>query len=122
MLDTFTSKLLNYLYSQNSNGDFRILSINEIMANLRIKENDNAKLNNSLSYLKEKEYIKIKYLDEEEICYCLLTNANIFIENNNFNKVSKSKSAGKYLLKLILLFLSAFLGAFSAVMIIHFFF
>ena len=120
MLDSFTLNLLNILKDYNKNNDFTVLVLKELENKIKTKKNS-LSIIESLNYLKEKDFIKIKYLDEEEICYCLLANAKIYLESENSNKIFKQKQTKMLIIQTLLTCLSAFLGAFVSVMIIHYF-
>lgn len=121
MLDEMTEKLLSFLYSLNSTGSFELIELKDIESNLKVKNITKSKIISSLNYLRDKEYIKLRYAEDDEICYAILTNANIYLESLNQTKNIEKRNNTKFILRLFLNFISAFLGAFVAVMIVHYF-
>ncbi|MBE5746357.1 MAG: hypothetical protein E7359_03615 [Clostridiales bacterium] len=120
MLDKFGAKLLSFLNENSKSGDFVILELDDIFANFKNKINKEL-LNNTLNYLTQNDYIKIKYLDNEELCYSCLTKARIYKETNEI-RIKGNKQNNKYLiLNIIFSSIAAFFGAFVAIMIVHFF-
>lgn len=122
MLDNFTELLLKYLYSLNNKGEFELISLNEIETNLKAKDFSRNKLISSLNYLRDKDYIKLRYAEDDEICYAILTNANIYIESLNQSKNINKRNNKKFILRIIFTFLSAFLGGLCGAMLVHFIF
>lgn len=122
MLDNFTEKLLKYLYSINNNGEFELISLNEIEANIKTKNFSKNKLISSLNYLRDKDYIKLRYAEDDEICYAILTNANIYLESLNQSKNINKRNNKKFILRIIFTFFSAFLGGLCGAVLVHFIF
>ena len=67
------------------------------------------------------DYIKIKFQDEEQICFCSLTKARIINETKLETKNDKKHANKLIILNIILSSVSAFLGAFLAILVVHFF-
>lgn len=122
MLDNFTELLLKYLYSLNNKGEFELISLNEIETNIKTKDFSRNKLISSLNYLRDKDYIKLRYAEDDEICYAILTNANIYIESLNQSKNINKRNNKKFILRIIFTFLSAFLGGLCGALLMHFIF
>ena len=121
MLDKFGLKLLNILLSTSENSEYVVISFEEIKSKFTKKEINDTILENTINYLNNNGYIKIKYIDEIEMCYAVLSKARQESENFLIEKKSK-KSAGKLIvLNIILSCISAFVGAFMAILIVHFF-
>ena len=121
MLDKFGLKLLNILLSTSENSEYVVISFEEIKSKFTKKEINDTILENTINYLNNNGYIKIKYIDEIEMCYAVLSKARQESENFLIEKKSK-KSAGKLMvLNIILSCISAFVGAFMAILIVHFF-
>ena len=63
MLDEMTEKLLSFLYSLNSTGSFELIELKDIESNLKVKNITKSKIISSLNYLRDKEYIKLRYAE-----------------------------------------------------------
>lgn len=120
MLDKFGLKLLNILNEEGSFGDYIVISLDELYNKFKNKASKEL-IQNTLDYLASNDYIKIKYKDEEEICYTCLTKARIVDETKLVNKNNKKEINKLIVLNIILSCLSAFFGAFIAILIVHFF-
>ena len=78
-------------------------------------------LDNTLNYLVQNDYIKIKYKDEDEFCYTCLTKTRMLKETNEI-RIKSDRQNNKYLiLNIIFSSISAFLGALLAILFVHFF-
>jgi len=121
MLDKFGLKLLNVLLNSGKNGDYIVLSLDDIKSNFKYNEINDTILNNTLNYLSQNDYIKIKFKDDEQICYSCLTKARIVDDTKLINKNNKKELNKLIVLNILFSCLSAFFGAFIAIMIVHFF-
>ena len=121
MLDKFALKLLNILIESAKSGDYIVLSFDDIKSKFKKNEINNTLLNNTLSFLCQNEYIKIKFKDEDQICYCCLTKSRLIDETKLISKNNKKETSKLLVLNIIFSCLSAFIGAFLAILIVHFF-
>lgn len=121
MLDKFGYKLLNILNEYSNNGDYVVLEYEDIFAKFKKQKINNEILNNTLNYLVQNDYIKIKYKDEDEFCYACLTKARMISETDEI-RIKSDKQNNKYLiLNIIFSSISAFFGAVLAILFVHFF-
>ena len=116
MDNKFVNNLLNLLNNYSKNGEYAVISFQDIKDNLKDKYSEN-KLLSALNYLIQNEYIKIRYKDELEMCYCSMPKATIFNESGSLKLNNKKQ----LILNLVVSGVSAFLGAFLAILIVHFF-
>jgi len=121
MLDKFGLNLLSYLNETSQNGEYIVLSFEDIKNKFKKNEVTNEVIKNTLDFLSNNDYIKIKFQDEEQICYCSLTKARIINETKIENKKDKKHASKLIILNIILSSISAFLGAFLAILLVHFF-
>lgn len=71
-----------------------------------------------ISFLKEEEYIVVKYQDKDEICLTLTVKAETYLAGENNDIAVKSQIVGGQIWWLFLgVFLAAFFGAFVATLI-----
>ena len=123
MLDKRTNTLLNFLVSSCENGSYVVIPTVD-MINLYSKKYgvDAVVINQILTYLKERNYIDIKYGDEN--CYCIATLPKARIEHENTQKSQKNtKNLRKIAIFCVILsFLFAFLGAIFGVFVSKFVF
>lgn len=121
MLDKFGLKLLNVLLENGKNGDYIVLSIDEIKSHFKTGEINDTILNNTLNFLSQNDYIKIKFKDDEQICYACLTKARLIEDTKLVNKNNKKQLNKLIILNIIFSCLSAFVGAVIAILFVHFF-
>ena len=121
MLDKFGFELLNILNEYSESGDYIVLEYEDIFSRFKKSKINKEILTNTLNYLVQNEYIKIKFKDDDEICFYTLTKARMIKETDEI-RVKSDKQNNKYLiLNIIFSSISAFFGAFIAIMFVHFF-
>jgi hypothetical protein len=87
MLDDRTDYLLNFINRECSEGTFRIFSPSELLAAFPKKyavDTDGLLL--IMGYLKEREFILVKYADEESICLTPLPKGRLYHEERASRK------------------------------------
>ena len=82
MLDLVSSSVLDAIYKMFlGNGGYKILDFSEIVSvipkNLNVDEN---RVRDCISVLCEKDYILVKYQDENEVCLCLTVKCRTYFE------------------------------------------
>ena len=123
MLDKFGLKILSYLNKISQNGEYKVLTFDDIKKHLNDINIKNEILEKTLDFLSKNDYIKIKFQDEEQICYCSLAKAKIVEDDTKLVSKNDKQTLNKMiLLNIIFSSIAAFLGAFVAIMIVHFFF
>ena len=70
-----------------------------------------------VDYLKTYKYIDVKYMDEKNICLCILDNTRIFQENLKSEKSAHKGYMTAMLINIVVSGFMAFLGAFLAIIL-----
>ncbi len=73
MLDKSSAKIINKLKRVCPNG-YKVFELDELSQVMQLKEDE---LKTSLKYLKDNEFLDIKYTDEDVICLSLLPKAKV---------------------------------------------
>lgn len=82
MLDKLTSKILESIVNLCNDDGYKVLSLQDISANLPKKYNlANDTLKSNISYLSNHEYIEIKYMEGDVVCLRLLPKSRIYFED-----------------------------------------
>lgn len=123
MIDTKSSLVLKILINECPNGSFHIIEGKDIISSLPLKYRvDFEGLENILNYLERKDFISIKYDDDDGVyCLCVLPSGNEYFENLNKQKREDKKSSllWRYILiNSITTFLFGFVGAVIAYLIL----
>ena len=117
MLDKKTDAVLEFIAHKVGNG-YKVLNKNQILAELPQKLNvDLQTLHGILAFLKENEYIDVKYQDKDEICLAATVKAESYVEGEK-NLTQKAKiTNGQLGILFAVTFAAAFLGAMIALLI-----
>ena len=117
MLDKKTDAVLELL-TEKAGNSYKVLNKNQLLDQLPKKLGiDMQGLLGIITFLKENEYVDVKYQDKEEICICTTVKAESYVEGEK-NITQKAKiTNGQVGLLMLGVFLSAFLGALVAVII-----
>lgn len=99
MLDKRSLKLLDIINGECKGDGYKIFAF----LDLSLMMPDELKLSaeeikSSILTLKEREYISVKYADEEEVCVCPLPKGRLIFENRLDEEIEKQESARKYFL------------------------
>lgn len=111
MLDKLNTKLLKELNNLCDGGSYKVLELNEIIASMPKFKMQFDTLKQNLEYLKEREYLDIKYFDENEVCLCVMPKGRLHSE-----EIAEQKKQVKSFYKVLIVTsissaLFAFLGA-----------
>ena len=117
MLDKKTDAVLELL-AQKAGNSYKVLNKKQILDELPSKlKIDLQSLLGIITFLKENEYVDVKYQDKEEICICTTVKAESYAEGEK-NITQKAKiTKGQLSLLLFGVFLAAFLGTLVATII-----
>lgn len=117
MLDKKTDAVLQLLAEKTSDG-YRVLNKEQLLGELPPKMHiDMQALLNIINFLKEDEYIDVKYQDKEEICLTATVKAQSYRDGEK-NIVQQAHITGKQVLLILLgVFLAAFAGALAATLL-----
>lgn len=108
--------LLRYFLNNCDNG-YRVIDVSKIFLEVKKYKGDYTQLEEDVNFLKTYKYIDVKYMDNANICLCVLDDSKIFQENL---KVSRTQHIGQVtaiFLTAILSGVMAFLGGFLAVIL-----
>ena len=70
-----------------------------------------------IAFLKENEYLTVKYQDQKEICLALSVKAESYLSGEQEPSVKAQMSKGQTWMLVALTFVAAFLGALAAVLL-----
>lgn len=86
MLDKKTNDVLRMLQQQVGYG-FKVVKKQLLLQALPPRSKiDEARLIAAVAYLKENDFAVVKYQDKEDICLCLTTKAQAYLEGESFEK------------------------------------
>ena len=95
MLDQRTSELLNIINGECQGTGYKILSLSELSLSMPKKYcMDQDGIRQSLKVLYEKEYLSVKYEDQNEVCLAVLPKGRLVFENG-IEKEMERKSSDK---------------------------
>ena len=107
MLDERTLTLLNIINEQCLNGGYKIFEIENLISSFpKPFSVDRQDLNECLFILSSREYINIKYQDEQEVCLSVLSKGRLENERRLDREIEKIQLEKRY-------FLYSFLGSLS---------
>ena len=117
MLDKKTDAVLQLL-TQKCGNTYKVLDKNQIVAELPKKLGiDVQGLLAIIAFLKENEYVDVKYQDKDEICLCCTVKAESYTDGEkNMEQKAKITNAQVWVLW-VGVFVMAFLGSFIATLI-----
>ena len=116
MLDKQNYKVIKKLQKLCLDGSYKVFDIDELCSLFNLKKEA---LNNDFKYLKDNEYIDIKYSDESVICLCLLPKSRQLEDQEKAKAYSHSNIMKVLLISGVFNGIMAFLGAFIAMLIIR---
>lgn len=117
MLDKKTDAVLE-LIAEKAGNAYKILNkrelIDELPAKLEVDEQAFAAI---IAFLKENEYVDVKYQDKEEICVAATVKAESYAEGEKNIQQKAKITNGQLGFLVTIMFLASFLGAFIATLI-----
>lgn len=114
MLDKRTDAVLELL-TEKAGNSYKVLNKNQILEELPKKlKIDLQTLLGIITFLKENEYVDVKYQDREEICICTTVKAESYAEGEKNITQKATITHGQVSLLLLGVFLAAFLGTLVA--------
>lgn len=115
MLDKRTHKVLLQLTKLCSKHSYEVIDLKEVLKVLPKKLiTDTDGLKQDLQYLKDRQYIDIKHIDDEECCLSLLADARLYKENIDGERTRRAKMFSWTIISSICSFAFAFMGSFLA--------
>ncbi len=105
MLDERTLALLNVINLECSSGGYKVFYIKDLISSFPVRLCvDETQLLESIETLSIRQYISVKYQDQNEICLCSLTKGRLESENRLDAQIERLEENKKH-------FLFSFLGA-----------
>jgi len=120
MLDKKTAKLLDELNGVCVDNSYKVIEIRDLCERMPQKlKIDNEVLLESIKHLVERNYISLKYFDEEVLCLCMLPKGRLFKEKSDEISLAKSKKFELAWVAMLCGAVGAFLGsAISTILIL----
>ncbi len=117
MLDKKTDTVLRLLMDK-AKENYKVLNKKQLLAELPPKLHlDEQGMLATINFLKENEYVDVKYQDKDEICLATTVKASSYGENAG-NVIQRANiSAKQAVLLTVCVFLAAFCGALLAILI-----
>lgn len=117
MLDKKSTALLELLYNKTENS-YKVLNkgqlIDELPKKLKVDEQGFSAI---VAFLKENEYVDVKYQDKDEICVSTTIKAESYLEGEKDLQQKAKITNTQATLLFVGVFIAAFLGALLAVVI-----
>lgn len=112
MLDRVTARVLEELNGICLDASYKVIGIKDLCQKFPKKlKIDEELLLQSINHLVERNYISLKYYDEEVICLSVLPKGRLFKEKSDELKVSKDKKFEIAWVALICGAIGAFIGS-----------
>ncbi len=106
MLDKRCVLLLEYIDKECAEGGYKVFEVKELLAALPAEFGADAEeLERCVLTLSAKEYINVKYIDEEEICLTPLSRGRLLFEKRLDDEIEQARAEKRY-------FAFSFTGAF----------
>ena len=117
MLDTLSTQLLEKINDVCFDGNYKVLEKSDLINSMSKHNIDVNSLENILKHLQARDFVNIKYSDEEVYCLALMPKGRLFDEKVKQAK-SEQKKTKKMLTYVVLASLgSSFVGAFLAMLV-----
>lgn len=114
MLDKKSDAVLELLTTKAGN-TYKVLNKSQLVAELPRKlDIDDQSLLNIITFLKENEYVDVKYQDKDEICLSATVKAESYVEGEKNITQKATITSGQVTVLLIGMFLAAFVGTLVA--------
>lgn len=117
MLDKRSASLLELLYNKTGSS-YKVLNKGQLMDELPKKlKVDEQSLSAIISFLKENEYVDVKYQDKDEICVTTTIKAESYLDGEKDLQQKAKITNAQATLLFVGVFIAAFLGALAAVLV-----
>ena len=118
MLDKQTVVLLDNLNNLCQDGNYKVLDKNDLINNYSKKYKINQdSLNDMIEHLQQRNYINVKYSDDNVYCLTVLPKGRLFEEKNKELQNERKKYNKLIITAMSLSCISAFVGAFCAMIL-----
>lgn len=109
--------LLKYLLNNCSDG-YKILDTQKIMTKIKKYKNNYELFESDVYFLKQRKYIDLKYVDENNVCLAIMDNSHILQENLKMENGTKKEMRFMLILSMLLCGVMAFVGSFLATLLL----
>jgi len=117
MLDKKSDAVLTLIASKTDNS-YKVLNKNQLLAELPSKLGiDGAAFSAIVAFLKENEYVDVKYQDKDEICICSTVKTESYMVGEKDMQQKAKISNGQLGFLLTAMFLASFFGALIATLL-----
>lgn len=120
MLEKKSRRLLEYINNECGEGAYKIFEFADIKKDLHSSRYDADSIAEIVKYLAEHDYIKLKYIDEENMCVTNTPRGRVFHEESRSLRYEESYRKRTVALVFLSSFLGAFLGAIAAIIVMRF--
>lgn len=110
--------LLKYLLNNCSEG-YKVIDTQKILVSIKKYKKNYEMLLQDIEYLKQMQYIDLKYMDEMNLCLSIKDNSRIFQENLKVEKSSTRHMQLYLILTMIASGIMSFIGAFLAILLLR---
>ena len=116
MLDKKSNAVLKALNKLTEGATYKVITSEEIIANLTQKSQYDAEsLKQIIDFLEKQDYINIKFSEENTYCYSILPKARIYLEQ--ISGTGKSKKTANPIIAYAYNALASFIGTFLALLV-----
>ena len=116
MLDKKSTAVLKVLNKLSSGSAYKVITADEIIANLTQKAlYDDETVKTIIDFLEKQEYLNIKFSEENTYCYSLLPKARIFLEQEIAKPTLKKSTANT--MNYVYTLIASFLGTLLALLV-----
>lgn len=117
-MDKRKLSLLKYLLNNCSEG-YKVIDTQKILVSIKKYKKNYEMLVKDIEYLKQMQYIDLKYIDEMNVCLSIKDNSRILQENLKVEKSSTRQMQLYLILTMVATGIMSFIGAFLAILLIR---
>lgn len=116
MLDKNTSAVLKALNKLAEGNAYKVITGDEILANLSQKSQfDLEIIRQIIDFLEKQQYLNIKFSEENTYCYSLLPKAKIYLEQEQSKHMPKKSN--QHIMTYVYIILASFIGTMLALLV-----
>ena len=108
--------LLKYLLNNCSEG-YKVLETKKVLSSLKKYKSDYKLFETDIEYLRQMNYVDLKYIDHENLCLCIKDNSRIMQENIKIERCNRRQLVLSLLLSVFVSGIMSFVGAFLAILL-----
>lgn len=122
MLDTLSTKLLEKLNEICYDGNYKVLSKEEVISFLSMYNVDENSLDNIVKHLETREFINVKYNNDGVYCLALMPKGRLLDEKSKQDKLEKKKNKKIFTYLILASTFASFAGASLSIILFKFVF